>query len=239
MKRVAREFDRFAQGYCQSNTIQQNVAAHLVSKLPICPTSCLDLGAGHGEIYHRIGDGIEQFIAVDIAPALCEKHPIGQGINVLIGDFDESRFWDEISPYLPCELILSSSALQWSSCLPLLLDRIASHSSYFACAIFTSATFANVYKQASLQTFLPNKDDVMKWLFDRFDGEIEYKTWTQSFPDALALFRYIKRSGLNGKGGLLTYRTMKELIASFPDRHLEFEVTFFWGKSKKSSFSKL
>jgi len=147
MNRVAQEFSRFANDYSQYNIIQREVAKKLLSLLPNKKyKTILDIGCGSGEIYRNlIANDIdfEEFTGVDISKEMLSLHPRAEHITLVEDDFNgKDRFRSLMSNRY--DLVLSSSAIQWSSDLDATLESISLLSLEFYFAIFTSNYRHNV-----------------------------------------------------------------------------------------------
>lgn len=115
-----------SRSYVKNCALQNTVARVLVD---FCDEflkdsrKIIDLGAGSGNIAKNLGDKqIDFFLAIDNAPNMIALHPqnlphINQ-IKLLCCNFEDYDFSDN------CDLVLSSSALQWAKDLDLLFKRL-------------------------------------------------------------------------------------------------------------------
>ncbi|MEA3491078.1 MAG: methyltransferase domain-containing protein [Campylobacterota bacterium] len=235
MTRVSQEFSRFASSYNQNNTVQAEVAKKLVSMLPKkAYPSILDLGCGRGEIYQNLIDqkiDYAHLTAVDISKEMLWLHPKEDRVTLLNEDFNSQQMADKLSRK-SYDLLLSSSALQWSQDLDTTLSMFAPISSNFYSAIFTAGTFRSLHKCAGITSPIYN-ETVLKEKIDKY-YDVEYETvrYTLHFENIYDMLRYIKESGTSGGERRLSYRETKHLIRSYPYDYLEFEVLFVHPKSE-------
>lgn len=222
-----KEFSRHAHTYDAHTQVQKEVARYLLSPIQNRPQKVLDLGCGSGAIYQMISWHMDSFTAVDCSKQMLEKHPRGNNIHVVCEDFD---VWETSQRY---DLIVSSSALQWSNNLPSIIERMAHSCTQGAFAVFTDKTFETLYRLSGRKSFLPEAKTLLSSFEEHFTCKHEVRNFTQHFPDTLSLFRHIKRSGVSGGEKVLSVAKMKKLIHEYPHSFLEFEVLFVWGVSKK------
>ena len=151
--RVAQEFSRFAGTYGRHNRIQAQVAEKLISMLPKKRYGAvLDLGCGSGEVYRNLKArdiAFDHLTAVDISAEMLRRHPSEKSIMKIQGDFNSPDDLKSLSPHR-YDLLLSSSALQWSSDLNLTLSALSKLSEHFYFAIFTSGTFRSLHRSAGI-----------------------------------------------------------------------------------------
>ena len=133
---------------------------------------------------------------------MCEQHSKHDGCIVVNADFDEpffaKRIEDEFGRF---DLLLSSSALQWSKDLRALIAEISTLSDYFAISLFTSGSFASLYNFLGLKTFLPNIEEVKTAFAPFCVSKFETYNAKKSFKTPKETMRYIKQTGVS-RGGL-------------------------------------
>ncbi len=224
------EFSKQAKHYQDYNIIQKKVAKRLIQGINSKPKKILDLGCGNGAVYSLISWNIIKFVGVDKASKLLSLHPKNRYIETINGDFEDIEF-----DYF--DIIISSSSLQWAKDIESLLQKISKNSDEIALSIFCDGTFKTIYNRAKLKSFLPKSDSLLKILNRYFNFRFEIIEYKLHFKDNLSKFRYIKKSGVNGKGRKLSFKETKELINSYPLSYLEFEVIFIWGKPLRVSSS--
>ena len=225
-----KEFSRHANSYDTHTYIQKEVAKYLVSHLSSQPKRILDLGCGSGEVYKNINWNIEHFMGVDSSKEMSQKHPTGKDICIINEDFESSTLIQKLDP--PYDLIISSSALQWSKNIEKMVQWSSLTCKEGAFAIFTDKTFETIYQLSGLEMFLPNASNLITLFEKYFTCKSEIKTFKLSFPNNLSAFRYIKQSGVSGGRKRLSVSQTKSLIQNYPLAYLEFEVLFVWGKPR-------
>ncbi len=124
--KIRHSFNKMSHSYAKNCALQNEVAKVLVD---FCDEflgdsrKIIDLGAGSGNIAKNLGDRqVDFFLALDNAPNMIALHPQNlpnvARIKRLCCDFEDYDFSDE------CDLVLSSSALQWAKDLDLLFKRL-------------------------------------------------------------------------------------------------------------------
>ncbi|WP_024954437.1 methyltransferase domain-containing protein [Sulfurospirillum arcachonense] len=225
MKHI-REFSKQSHSYDANTIVQKKVAKYLLSKIKSKPKKILDLGCGTGDINKKITWQYENFIGIDCAKGMCEKHPVSSNILVLNENFESESFQKKIQKFAPFDIVISSSALQWSDDIEELIKFTASLSKNIAFSIFTCNTFKDIYNVSGLKTFLPDAKELVTIIKKYFDINYEIKTYKVVFDDNMSIFRYIKKSGVSGGKKKLTVTQTKNLIRNYPHDYLEFEVLY-------------
>jgi len=231
-----KEFSKQSNSYDSHTIVQKKVSSHLLSKINTTPQKILDLGCGTGEIYRKISWAYESLVAVDAAIKMYESHPKDKNVKVLHVDFESEDFLEYMQDYIPFDIIISSSALQWSKNIEKVFNFSAKNSNEVAFSIFTDKTFKDIYDLSGMDIFLPNSNDLIKTANKYFDISYEVKTYRIDFEDNISKFRYIKKSGATGGKKKLNITQMKNLIKNYPHKYLEFEVLFMWGKPLRFIF---
>lgn len=225
-----KEFSRHAHSYDSHTFVQKEVAAYLVSHIVSQPKHILDLGCGSGEVYKNIDWEIEHFVGVDSSQEMSQKHPTCKDVTIINEDFESPLLMQKLQP--PYDLLISSSALQWSKDIEKMIQWSSFTCKEGAFAIFTDKTFETIYALSGLDVFLPNAPTLITLFEKYFTCKYEIKTFKLSFPDNLSAFRYIKQSGVSGGKKNLSVSQTKSLIQNYPLSYLEFEVLFVWGQPK-------
>lgn len=224
---IAREFSRFAASYDRVNIIQKEVATQLVAQIqPQKYSKILDLGCGSGEVYKnlmRAKIDFDHFVGVDISPNMLAIHPKEERVELRNMRFEEID-------YEHFDLILSSSALQWSQALEPTLANIAQLAQISHFAIFTAGTFKTLHKIANIQSPIYPTEELKKSLDDYFDASYSLNHYKLYFDSTFEMLRYIKNSGVSGGQKQLSYKQMKKLMEEYPLDYLEFEVLFVEAK---------
>jgi len=123
-------------------------------------------------------------------------------------------------------ILLSSSALQWSRDLDLVLSSLSKKVSKAHFAIFTSSTFKTLHQVADITSPIYSEMDLKEVISRYYRATFETRTYSLHFDSVHDMFRYIKKSGVSGGEKKLSYKQMKHLMKVYPLDHLEFEVLF-------------
>lgn len=231
------QFDRYAISYSQNKQIQRDIADKLIKMTRGDFDRILDIGCGDGAIYEACGFDGSLFVGVDASVNMCELHSRCKKAVTLQKNFDDVDFADEIlRKFGRFDLIISSSALQWSDNIDTLIKKTSVLSDKFAFAIFTRGTFSSVREFLRIDSFLPSIDDIKNALsgysLDIFAVEQNKK----EFDSPRAAMKFIKTTGVSGGGNKISYHDAKKLYKSGPSV-LEFEVVYAVGSFANSDFS--
>jgi len=227
--KIVKEFSRFAHEYNRHNVIQSEVAKRLVSMLPKDNyKKILDLGSGAGAVYRNLIEhhiAVHEFIAFDFSEEMLRLHPNDNNIKKICLDFNQI---DSFSSYRVHEFdtIISASALQWSENLSDVLSSIAHLADEYYFAFFTAKTFSTLHRTAGIESPIYTKESIERALKKFYDYEMDEVAYHLNFDSVHEMFRYIKRSGVSGGTGQLSYKQMKRLMHTYPLDYLEFEVLF-------------
>lgn len=226
--KVIREFSRFAKEYDNYNIIQSEVAKALVEKLESKKYKrVIDIGCGSGEVYKNfIAQRVEfeEFIAFDYSSQMLSLHPSDDNMTKVLGDFSSVDDLNKLN--YQDAIVISSSALQWSSDLDLTLSFLSKSISNIYLAIFTSNTFKTLHNTAQISSPIYTEDIVKSSISKYFDAKFETKEYIVSFDNTRDMLKYIKRSGVSGGDRVLDYKNTKKLLEDYPLDYLEFEVLF-------------
>ena len=230
MSKVIKEFSRFAHQYDQHNEIQVQVAKTLVAQLQTGTyKNILDLGCGSGAVAKNLEEGqysYDTLTVFDSSQAMLDIHPSSEKISKVCGDFNSIDFTKHL-PRTQYELLLSSSALQWSTDLDRTFELLSSLSQNAYFAIFTSGTFKTLHEVANVNSPIRSAKSVEKSI-TKYYSELEFElhSYTLTFKSVREMFRYIKKSGVSAGEKKLGFKETKRLMESYPLDHLEFEVLF-------------
>lgn len=227
---VKNEFSKYANHYNSYNIIQQIVAKSLVRELSFQPKRILELGCGSGQIYKHISWDVEYYKAIDFSASMCELHPKGEHIRVECHDFDTQSFLDSIKDET-YEMILSSSALQWSKDLSKITQALSQVSKELNAVLFTSNTFKRIQMLSGQASPILSEDAIKEAFLKSFECEFETIMYKLEFDNKKMLFDYIKKSGVSG-GSSLDFKAAKKLYKEYDLNYLEFEVIFVKAFSK-------
>jgi malonyl-CoA O-methyltransferase len=217
------QFRHHAESYERYNLIQTRVARALAGKVAGPFQRIVDLGCGGGAFFRAYERPFTSYLAVDIAPEMLARHPGGDKVERMVGDFDDPALFEALAKR-EFDLLVSSSALQWAKDLDWTLARIASLGRPVALAIFTDGTFRSLREVTGSTSPIRSREATEELLRRHFDVEIDILKYELYFDDTLAMLRYIKRSGVSGGRRLLDYAGTKKLLADYPLPYLEFEV---------------
>jgi len=227
--KIVKEFSRFADEYTKHNIVQSEVASRLTSLLTKNKyKKVLDLGSGSGAVYENLLEKnikVNEFIALDFSNEMLKRHPSSLNVQKICADFNQQESFKNYKNN-EFEIVLSASALQWSDDLTSVLSSISSLASEYYFAFFTSNTFKTLHQTAGVNSPIYSKEDIIQTLKKFYIFEIEEAEYRLDFPSVQEMFRYIKRSGVSGGSGQLSYREMKSLLKNYPLDYLEFEVIF-------------
>lgn len=228
---VKNQFSKYANQYKNHNIIQQIVAKSLVRELQTKPKRILELGCGSGQVFNYIDWDVNFYKAIDFSSSMCELHPKAENIEVKCFDFDSKEFLAEIKDN-SFDIILSSSALQWSKDL----SKIVKHLSYITneinAVLFTSNTFKTIQDITNSKSPILDEFSIKNAFSKYFDCEFETIMYKLEFDNKKDLFDYIKRSGVSGGNETLDFKVAKKLYKEYKLNYLEFEVIFVKTVSK-------
>jgi malonyl-CoA O-methyltransferase len=220
---IKSEFSEHANDYDGNNIIQRIVSRALVREIQNNPTKILELGCGSGQVYRQIDWDLEYYKAIDFSSDMCELHPQDKNLEVKCFDFDSQDFFNEIKNE-KYDLILSSSAMQWSKNLPLLLKNLMATTKTFNGVLFTSNTFKSIYKITKQKKAILSLEEIQS-AFDKYNATYEVFNYKLEFESKKELFSYIKNSGVKGEVSL-SFKDAKHLYKNYDLNYLEFEVVF-------------
>ena len=227
--KVVREFSRFAHEYNKYNIIQKSVAKKLCKLLDAkCYQNILDVGAGDGAIYENLLEQnirFSNFVALDFSKEMLEIHRTNKSIKKVCLDFNNKNF-SSIFKVNEFDLIISSSALQWSSDLSSVLKELSSLSNEFLFSFFTANTFKTLHGIININSPILKKEEILDSLDEFFEYELEVVEYRIEFDSVHQMLRYIKKSGVSGGVKQLGYKQMKALMMEYSLNYLEFEVIF-------------
>ncbi len=229
-----KEFSRFANQYDNYNIIQNEVAKTLVEQLSSKSYSTIvDIGSGSGAVYQNIEKykiQYQAFIALDSVQNMLDIHPSHKKITKICADFNLIDTFNLFSIH-KSGVLLSSSALQWSSSLSMTLNALSQKSLYAHFALFTSATFKTLHQVAQIKSPIYSVHSIKETMNQYYNCSYEVKNYTLSFSSVREMFHYIKRSGVSGGNKQLSYKQMKHIMKVYPLDYLEFEVLFVKAES--------
>jgi len=225
---VNKEFSKYAKLYNKYNIIQQIVSKALVRELSFEPKRILELGCGSGQVFKNINFDFEYYKAIDFSANMCSIHPKHKNMDVICLDFDTQEFIDTIQND-NYDMVLSSSALQWSQDLTKIARNLAKITTNINLVLFTSNTFKTIFSLTGKKSPILDIDSIKNSFDNSFHCEYEILNYKLEFDNKKKLFDYIKNSGVSG-GKKLTFSEAKILYKNYNLNYLEFEVIFIKGK---------
>jgi len=231
---VTQEFSRFAKEYGTYNTIQVSVAEYLATLIPHKRyQNMIDIGAGNGTLFYALEKkniSYNTFIALDASLEMLEQHPHTPRIKHYIANFNDGSFLKLLEQLHP-DILLSASALQWSTNLHQTTQMLSQLQRPFYGALFTSNTFKTLHQTAKISSPIYTKEHIID-AFESTFSTVTYhiKHYRLFFESTYEMLHYIKRSGVSSGEKRLGYQEVKALIASYPLSYLEFEVIFIEAK---------
>ena len=218
------QFSKYAKEYKSHNIIQQICAKSLVRELKEQPKRILELGCGSGQVFNHINWDVDFYKAIDFSSSMCELHPKGENIEVKCFDFDTQEFLEEIKND-KFDIVLSSSALQWSKDLSKIIQHLSYITDEINAVLFTSNTFKTIQNITQSTSPILDEESIKKAFSKYFDCEFETIMYKLEFDNKKDLFDYIKKSGVSGSASL-DFKDAKKLYKDYSLNYLEFEVIF-------------
>lgn len=225
-----KQFSRFAHHYDTYNMIQTQVAKELIAGLSEeAYHAVIDIGAGSGQVYKNLKHShisFERFIALDSSEKMLSFHPSDDKILKIHADFNALETYERFDTTADKNLLLSSSALQWSKDLDFVFKHLSHIAAKAKFAIFTSNTFKTLHTYAHVDSPIYSPETLSKSIRKYYDADFELKEYKLVFESVRDMFSYIKKSGVSGGEKQLSYKQIKDLMYNYPLDHLEFEVLF-------------
>jgi len=230
-KDIQHQFSKYAKEYNKYNIIQQIVSKALVREIQGSPQKILELGCGSGQVFKNIDFDFLSYTALDFSQDMCDIHPKASNLEIKCINFDSDDFINYLEDK-EYDMVLSSSALQWSVNLSEIIKTLYKVSDKVNMVLFTSNTFKTIFKLTN--THSPILDScTIKNSFDKYyNCEYEILNYKIEFETKKELFDYIKNSGVGGGNNKLSYKDAKYLYKNYTLNYLEFEVIFIKGINK-------
>lgn len=221
---IKNQFSKYANEYKSHNIIQQICAKSLVRELKSKPKRILELGCGSGQVFRNIDWELDFYKAIDASASMCELHPRTKNLEVKCLNFDTKEFLDEIKDD-KYDIVLSSSALQWSSNLSLIIETLSKITPEINAVLFTSNTFKAIQDITNTSSPILDEQSIKNAFSKYFNCEFETILYKLEFDNKKELFDYIKKSGVSGEKSL-SFEMAKKLYKEYNLNYLEFEVIF-------------
>lgn len=223
-------FDTQAQTYHHSAIAQRIFIKKLLSRLDRTHyTLIAELGCGGGEVFEELAKNqvsFEQFLACDISQSMLKTFPAHSKVKLFCQDFDDFLLRSEVS----FDLLLSSSALQWSHSLKKTLSLIAQKTHFVALSIMSASSLKSLHSFLNTTSPLPTSQEIEEFLQECFDGELYRSRVELEFSTPKESLAHLKKSGVLG-GGILDFKRAKKML-NF-DGKIEYESINIIGKPKK------
>ena len=218
------QFSKYANEYKSYNIIQQICAKSLIRELRSKPKKILELGCGSGQIFSNINWEFDEYLAIDGSKQMCELHPKAKNLEIKCLNFDSAEFFEEIKRD-NFDMVLSSSALQWSKDLDKIIYNLSNITKEINAVLFTSNTFKTIQHLTNTKSPILDEERIKKAFSRYFKCEFETILYKLEFNNKKDLFDYIKKSGVSGSSEL-SYEKAKKLYKEYNLNYLEFEVIF-------------
>ncbi len=229
---IQNQFSKYATEYGKNNIIQQLVSKAIVRDIKDRkPKKILELGCGSGQIFKFVDWKFDKYKAIDASEKMCELHPKATKLEICCFDFDDDDFFNSIKNE-HYDMVLSSSALQWSKNLDKIVKNLKLISDEINVVLFTSNTFKSIQKITKRKSPILNIEEIKKSFLNHYNCDFEVFNYNLEFKDKKEMFHYIKNSGVSEKS-ILSYKEAKKLYKNYNLNYLEFEVIFV------KTFSKL
>ncbi|RLA82413.1 MAG: methyltransferase [Epsilonproteobacteria bacterium] len=233
MNKIQDEFSKYANQYNNYNIIQQIISKALIREITSKPKRILELGCGSGQVFKNIDFPYDYYKAIDFSQNMCDIHPTSTNLDIFCLDFDTNKFYENIKDE-KYDLVLSSSALQWSQNLSKIISALKDITDEINMVLFTSNTFKTIFKINNKISPILDTKTIKKSFDENFDCKYEILNYKLEFDDKKSLFNYIKNSGVSGDTKSLSFEEAKKLYKEYDLNYLEFEVIFIKGNTIKS-----
>ena len=233
---VVDTFSRYAESYGHYSIVQQAVARELITPIESFSAQVIDIGCGEGMLWRTIDasakDRIERYLATDKSTAMLSAHPDAPCIEKRLLDFNDIEALASLARKGRFEMLLSSSALQWSIEPQETFHALATVAHHAHIAVFTSGTFASLHRALGVRSPIADAS-LFASIFKRYyEGDVVLKRYRLRFGSAKEALRYIKKSGVSGGVKRAEIAALRRWIRETEAPALEFEVLFMRGASR-------
>ena len=232
---VAQRFAKAGQSYIEQAVVQKQISAQLFEYLKMyCPQSLpsvLEIGCGSGNLTHLFQTHFQfdQLFLNDLYEDVEQHFSTIQNIAWLIGDIEQFE--------LPSELdaVISSSAFQWMTDLPALLQRIhdaLKPKGYLGFSTFGENNLIEI-KKLTRQGLNYYSIDVLKQKLEENGFEIVFIQEEQkhlNFDDPKLVLHHLKATGVTAtaKSHRWTKQSLQQFYSDYQQFHDEqgFRLTY-------------
>ena len=172
------------------------------------PKRILELGCGSGQVFKNIDFTFEYYKAIDFSKTMCDIHPKAKNLEIYCLNFDSEEFFENIRGER-YDIVLSSSALQWSKDLTKIVKALSEISDEVNAVLFTSNTFKKIFELTGTVSPILEEKSIKEAFSAYYTCEFETIKYSLEFDSKKKLFDYIKNSGVRGSSKELSYKEAK------------------------------
>jgi len=224
MNKVQNAFSKSSKSYQEYSYVQREIAKYLIEKIDYKAKKIVDLGSGDGAIRKFIDWELDKFLAIDFSKEMLGLHQNGGEIQFFQADFDKDLVFEKIAKE-NYEILISSSALQWSKDIGKLFKNLEKLQIPIYLAIFTDKTFRELHKYFGIDSPIISTNNILKnsngYRYEIIEKKIE-------FQNSIDILKYIKNSGVSGGGNRVSNRKIRKFVDSNQIRSLTLEILYLW-----------